>query len=73
MTNYNLNDSFQKLIGEMYFIYGGLRWEKTSAGFVHNGFLACDHNEMDLLVEQERHFLVNSIQSHKSKINHGKQ
>lgn len=61
MNNHNINDSFQKLLDSVFIIYGGLRWEKTSAGFVHNGYLARDHHEMDLLVEQHRHSLGNSL------------
>lgn len=61
MTNYNLNDSFQKLLGEMYFIYGGLRWQKTDAGYVHNGFVARNQQEMDLIIEHGRYALKNSL------------
>lgn len=57
----NIGHSFQKLIDSTFIVYGGLRWEKTSAGFVHNGVLARDTHEMDLLVESEHHHLGNSI------------
>lgn len=61
MNNYNINDSFQKLLDSTFIIYKGLRFEKTSAGYLHNGALCRDHFEMDILVEQERHALENSI------------
>lgn len=61
MTDYNINDSFQKLIGEMYIIYRGLRFEKTSAGFIHNGVVCRDFPEMDILVHQHEEALKNSI------------
>lgn len=64
MNNTDIGKAFEKLVGELYFVYGGLRWERTASGFVHNGYLARDTHEMDLLVEQERHSLGNSIYPH---------
>lgn len=34
MTNYNLNDSFQKLLGEIYYRYRGCRSENLPNGNV---------------------------------------
>lgn len=57
----DIGASFQKLLQETFFVYKGLRFEKTSAGYVHNGVLCRNHHEMDLLVEQEKQALVNSL------------
>ena len=51
----------------MYVMHGGLRFEITSAGFVHKGILCRDTHEMDILVEQERHSLGNSIREPENK------
>jgi hypothetical protein len=61
MTNHNINDSFHKLLNSTFIIYKGLCFEKTSAGYLHYGVLCRDHLDMDILVEQERHSLENSI------------
>lgn len=45
----------------MYIIYEGLRFEKTSAGFLHNGVLCRDIHEMDILVQHEKESLAKSI------------
>lgn len=63
MNNHNLNDSFEKLLADTFFIYSGLRFERTPAGFIHNGILCRDTHDMDILVEQERLSLGNSISS----------
>jgi hypothetical protein len=54
MNNYNIGKAFERLKKEMFVVYGGLRWERTSAGFVHNGILCRDTHEMDILIAQER-------------------
>lgn len=66
-NSHDIGDSFQKLLGETFFMYGGLRWEKTSAGYIHNGILCRNQQEMDILVEQERHSLGNSIREPENK------
>ena len=60
-NNHDIGKAFEKFVSENWIIYGGLRWEKTPAGFVHNGFLARDHSEMDLLVNHERDALANTL------------
>lgn len=59
--HYDINKSFQKLLEDIFFVYKGLRFEKTQAGFVHNGQICRDFHEMDILVEQELHSLELSI------------
>lgn len=62
MNNSNdIGKSLERLKKEMFFVYRGLTFERTKAGFVHNGVLCRDHSEMDILVEQERHNLRNSL------------
>ena len=63
IDNQDMGQSFQKLLSESFFLYKGLRFEKTSAGYTHNGILCRDFHEMDLLVESERHHLGNSIKN----------
>lgn len=67
MNKNDIGESFHKLIVEMYVMHGGLRFEITSAGFVHKGILCRDTHEMDILVEQERHSLGNSIREPENK------
>lgn len=61
MNSHNVNASFQKLIAELYFVYGGLRFEKTKAGYVHNGVICRTNEEMDILVHEHEEALKNSI------------
>ena len=63
MNNHNIGKAFEKLKKETFFVYSGLRFEKTQAGYVHNGILCRDLHEVDLLVEHERHALKNSIKT----------
>lgn len=58
---HDIGKSFEILCNSVFLMYGGLRWEKTSAGYVHNGVLARDFHEMDILVLHEREALKNSI------------
>ena len=60
-NNHDIGKALEKLIAESWIVYGGLRWERTAAGFVHNGILCRDHAEMDLLVLHEREALAKSI------------
>ena len=62
-NNHDIGKAFETLKNSMYFVYGGLRWERTPAGFVHNGFIARDTHEMDLLVLHERNCLAKSIKN----------
>lgn len=57
----DIGASFEKLLQETFIVYRGLRFEKTQAGFIHNGIVCRSHEEMDILVEQEERALGNSI------------
>lgn len=61
MNNHDIGKAFEKILSEMYFVYKGLRFEKTNAGYVHNGIICRSVEDMDILVEQEKHSLGNSI------------
>lgn len=57
----DIGKSFNKLTSCMYYKYHGLLFERTAAGFVHNGIICRSHEEMDILVEQEEKSLGISI------------
>jgi hypothetical protein len=59
--NNDMGASFAKLLEETFLVYKGLRFERTSAGFVHNSILCRDFHDMDILVEQEEKSLDESI------------
>lgn len=57
----DIDASFKRLKNEMFFVYKGLTFERTKAGFVHNSVLCRDFHDMDILVEQEERALTMSI------------
>ena len=57
----DIGQAFERLKAESFFVYKGLRFERTPAGFIHNGLLCRDLHDMDILVAHEEKALGESI------------